>query len=424
MTYNRAAVKKWGPVFFIAAALAVLLLWSRCAEGPIEGYSEVKLGDLVKRAEVVLGPEPEGARWSAADLRAPDERGLGDEARAMLEAGAGASGLGKHASQRSVAELQTALDRAAGPEVDALTRRARAEAALVHALSSLGRPSEAFARLNLLDEETGRAVESAQALDQWQQSQAARLYFLDAVRAIAKAEKWAPASLVAVAERLGRTSQRASLGRVLQRRFLMDVLPKVAEASKSGSPAATVCTALFAEPSEDQKKLVAELLHMHPRAFSPELTADAGALAVKELQAALVGPWPPMERTLDKVAAAQRVWAEYLAFLQRADAKSVAEIADVKRAIDSTENPVGLALLHNERTGWSSLVQSAFVADAKEAALKLALLRAAGKGTDQVVDALTGGAFLIEGSTARSALTTVGESYPFVKAFAGAATPL
>ncbi|MEX2244910.1 MAG: hypothetical protein WD716_13830 [Fimbriimonadaceae bacterium] len=418
-------MKKWGPAVFIAAALGALLFWSACAEPDIARYGEVTAAELALRAEGALGPRPEAVEWSAKGLVVPALEPLGPGVADIEASSPGSHDIyqDKAWDRSDVEALERALAGTNGETSDALLERARLHALAIQCWIALNVPENALARFVVADEETKSAIATAQTFEQLQQAEAARLYFLEEVRSIVRIEGWGrrfKETLAAVAERLGGSVHRGALVRVLHARFLDEVVPEVATASATEDPADVVCAALFEEQTDEQTQLVARLLHRHRRAFSPELTADAGAGALKSLRDAMDKDWPSAQATLDGVAVAHAPWTALLELLLSDDASQVSKIADVKALLDTTENPVGLALLHEERTSWSSHVQGAFVADAKEALLKIELLIAAGKrdGALLVLDPFTGRPFTIKDESATSGLGTVPEVYPFVKSFA------
>ena len=425
-------MKKWGPAVFIAAALGALLFWSACAEPDIARYGEVSAEELAKRAEETLGPRPEAAEWSASGLVVPDLAPLGDGVTRIDSSLPGTHDiyLNKPWSREDVEAIERAMEGTGTTGEGALLERARLSALVMQCWIELGVPERALSRFIAADEETANALATAETLEQMQQAEAARLYFLETVRSVARVENWGDRykeTLTKVADALGGNTHRTALVRVLHSRFLDEVIPEIATASAVKDPADVACTALFEEQSNEQALLVARLLHRHPRAFSPELTADAGAGAIKSLRDAMEKDWPSAQATLDSVAVAHAPWTGLLDLLGTGEsllAEDVqvvqSKVAGVKSLIDTTENPVGLALLQSERTGWSSLVQGSFVADAKEALLKIELLIAAGKRDEAllVLDPLTGRPFTIEDKSATSGLGTVPDTYPFVKSFA------
>lgn len=418
-------MRRWGPIVLIAVALLSMMVWTQCGEAPIERYEPVKLEALEGRAEKVLKRPSTGPEWSAERLRGPDLSKLGEDAVALAGARPGTHDIfiGGHLNDKAVTELAAALDEGQGSPDSAMLVRVNLQAVLIQSLFTMGLVEESVARFIQVEEETRLALTTAKNLEQWQQAQAVRLLFVENMRAVTRMENWgegSPATLVAMADRLKSTIHRDALGQVLQRRFFSSVLPAIAEASKTVRPSEATCNALFDEQSEELTQLVSQLLNRHPRAFSPEQTVDSGAEALKSLCATIVKPWKESERVLDQVHTAHRVWTDLVEMLEKGDSANVSRIAEIKSAIGRTENPVGLALLHRERTSWSSLVQSAYVADAQEAVLMLELLLAAGQSEKAVgvLDPTTGTPFQLDASFVRSTLRNVEEEYPFIASYA------
>ena len=220
-------------------------------------------------------------------------------------------------------------------------------------------------------------------------------------------------------------SHRAALGRVLHRRFIEQRIPEIAKASKATDLADLVADALFEDPTEDETQLIKGLIKRHTRAFRPETTAEAGAESVRQIVAALEGPWISSKTILDLVTSTQSAWSTLFEVLDADEALAIVQITKLKEQIETLENPVGLALLHRDRTSWASLVQSAYVADAQEALFKIALLRSVGRHDEaaKVIDPLTGEPYDLTGAAIKSKAQDIGDPYAFLKAFAGAEIP-
>jgi hypothetical protein len=216
-------------------------------------------------------------------------------------------------------------------------------------------------------------------------------------------------------------SHRDGLGNALYRNYRDNVLPSIAEASRSDRASRAAAFALYDHAREEQVALIGALLRGHPRAFSPELTVEAGAESVKALRTALAGPWPGARDVLDMVATTQQFWNEFDALLEMDQEQAMEQVKRLAEKARTLENPVGLALLHHDRTSWSGLVQSAYVADAKEAAFRAGLLLAVGRD-DPGTDPISGGPLkIVDG---KAVFQSKGDdAYPFIKALADSPVP-
>jgi hypothetical protein len=280
------------------------------------------------------------------------------------------------------------------------------------------RPLDGTLGLKRALDESASCLATSRNVQQWEEAHTARLFVIQAVTACLINEgKDVQRDLIAPAKP-DSAEHRSSLGRALARDFLDFDLPRIAEASgiASASSAASLGLSEDGKPQPDQVELIAAMLRGHPRSFSPEATVQAGAASVRELRDAIAKPWPEARAVLDRAREAQKFWSDFLAMLQMGQEEAVGMVRQLQERVRKIENPVGLALLHNERTSWSGLVQSAYVADAQEAAFSHLL--GVGRGP---FDPISGKAVEpLPDGTIQFTSDGKDDAYPFIKAFVSA----
>jgi hypothetical protein len=291
-----------------------------------------------------------------------------------------------------------------------------AKIAVCRAALSAGDVETALAALLDAAARSESAISTATSVDEWQQAQIARLRFLDLAPAVLSDPQWGAMREGATEAARKQAQHRSALGRVVQRRFLTETIPAVAVASNSTDVPQAVVDALYTQPTGDERDLVAAMLRGHSRSFNADLTATAGAESVQQLRDALAKRWPDAREVLDTARKGQKFWNDFRALLDFDEAQAVERVKGLKEEVDQIENPVGLALLDRERSSWSGLAQSAFVADAREVAFQAFLFHLHG-----VKRSLTDP---FSGETFESTVTEVlfksdgGDAeYPFVQAF-------
>ena len=390
-------MRKWGPFVLVGVALVVLLVWSQCS-GPARGFSPVTEAELSAIAEESL---PDLPLVTSVGFPSVDRAALEPEVVALLDT-TGATPPTAEDHERLKAAVLTSRE----PLGPGFADWVSVCIAVVRAELALGDVKTATGTFYACMEETARALVSAKTVEEWEAAQIARLRFLDAAPTLAIDKEQALVSVLA-----GR--HRESLGRVLQLRFLDVVVPKVAAASSSERLSRVVAQELVPDAGDDVAELVAALLRGHTRTFNPQITVKAGAESVRQLRAALLEPWPEARAVLGHVKEAQSLWADFLEMLLSDEDTAVAKVTALKARVDRLENPVGLALLHHERTSWSGLVQSAYVGDAREAAFVGWL-----SGSATATDPISGGAMRVgTDGVARSASDGKDAGYPFIQAF-------
>jgi hypothetical protein len=409
-------MRTWGPAVLIAVALGVLFVWSQCDRGPEKSYGSVTQEELIVIAAGVFGELEEDWEWSAVEQASFDIGVLSAAAQSQVNK-VGDAEFSPPAGfleevEKAINDHKPGVYRDGGLHDWTLAHLVAARACLVK-----GDEKSAGTHLDVVAQATSRAVDSASSIDEWQQAQIARLRFLDLVPVILielhNGEYPAIGSLILPSRFEG---HRFSLGRIVQRRFFESVVPKIAEASASADLPQCVVDALFPSPEGDKRDLVAAMLRGHPRTFGPELTTTAGAESIKQLRAALAGPWPRSRGVIDSATKAQAFWKEFIGLLELSEAEAVERVKELKAEVDKLENPVGLALLHNERTSWPGLVQSAYVADARETAFLVLVQRMLG-GALQQTDPISGGPLEVVGGAVRFKSDGKDHAYPFIEAF-------
>jgi hypothetical protein len=392
-------MRKWGPFVLVGVALVVLLVWSQCS-GPARGFSSATEAELRAIAGETL---PDLHLITSVGFPTVDRTALEPAVLALLDTTAETPPTAED-HERLKAAVLTSRE----PLGPGFADWVSVCIAVVRAEIALGDVDVATSAFSTCMQETQRALSSAKTVEEWEAAQIARLRFLDAATTLAIDKEQALASLLA-------GQHRESLGQVLQLRFLDVVVPKVAAASSSDRLSRVVAQELAPDAGDDVTELVAALLRGHTRTFNPQLTVKAGAESVRQLRAALLEPWPEARAVLGHVNDAQSLWADFLGMLQSDEDTAVAQVTALKARVDRLENPVGLALLHNERTSWSGLVQSAYVGDAREAAFAAWLT---GSATAQ--DPISGGPMRVgTDGEARSASDGKDDGYPFIQAFVG-----
>ena len=417
----------WSGIAALGVLLLGLLIYVKACEKPIEGFSPATETELLAIAEEVLGDTPANVNWSGETTFVADEDVLSDfeqeAADAILDQQPFPTRLSNDLIEVAVGDAMShnTFSKGYGSPLNLRMHMAYARTFAVLSDQGLfmlvtGFPSRA----------TSEAVGTATSVDEWMQAQAARMLFLQAMSVSLEYDGWTDETKAEVLSILETPSHRAALGRVLHRRFIEQRIPEIAEASNATDMAQTAADALIDDPTDDETKLISALLKRHTRAFSPEATAESGAESVRQIVAALQGPWASSQTVLDRVVSGQSAWSTLFDVLNADEALAIIQIKHLKEQIDSLENPVGIAILHRDRTGWANLVQSAYVADAQEALFKIALLRASGKDDEasKVLDPLTGEPYDLTGISIRSKATDIADPYGFLKAFAKANHPL
>ncbi len=414
-------MRTWGPAVLIAVVLGGLLLWSQCAEPPVERYGPMTKEELFVVAGGVFGQLEQDWRWSAGEEASFDIGVL--SASAQSEANkVGDAVFSPPAGfleevEKALAEHKPGPSRDGGLHDWTLAH-------LVAARACLAKGNKMAAdHLLKAGAATSLAVSTATSIDEWQQAQIARLRYLDLAPLVLLDFEQTDLLMQAGNARLGRADHRFALGRIVQRRYFESAVPKIAEASASADLPQCVVDALFVSPQGDERDLVAAMLQRHPRTFSPELTTTAGAESIKRLRTALAGPWPGAREVIDLASAGQVFWVDFQKLLELDEAEAVEKVKKLKVAIDKLENPVGLALLHNERTSWPGLVQSAYVADAREMAFQALVQQILGK-PEPLTDPISGGVLKVEGGSVQFKSDGKDSAYPFIEAFTSVPVPL
>lgn len=415
-------MRKWGPAVLIAVALAGMLLWSQCgAPPPGPGYAASDALDLWPVAERHIGELPQDAPWFRERLSTLDLENLGPKAQAMLDMCGAPEDFGRSVDDMGLKQIQWEIDKREPGTTTPLLTHLKGRIAIGRALLARGDKVKGYASLQLALDESAKCVATPRTVAQWEEAHTARLFVLEAVTNCLNAEgRSAAASLF---KSLPSAEHRSGLGSALVFNFRDVVVPRVAEASKLERASVAAGFALFAEQEdrEEKQQLVAAMLQGHPRAFSPELTVEAGAESVRALRDAMGGPWAGTRGVLDQVRETQKFWDDFDALLTLDQAQAIEKAKALGERARSLENPVGLALLHDERRSWSGMVQSAYVADAKEAVFRYALSRAAGVDELAVTDPLTGKALHVVDD--KALFSSEGDDvYPFIEGLAR--TPL
>lgn len=397
-------MRKWGPAVFLAVALGAFLVWAQCGEEPVVGYDSRTVVELMPIAERILGGQPRLRAWSGEQTIDATKSPNVEELIANVDSPRFDSLLRRD----SLVELRQAIEMAPTPNPDPSRILDTVLLHLTYCRAALAKGDRATAETQLMAAATMSrdAVETAHTVEQWQHSQIARLRFLEVVPVLLRA--WPKSGLAAMQPLVQVPDHRASLGRVLTLRYMDSGLNTIAEASERSRPSRAVSFALYGTEEGDEERLIASLLHRHPRAFSPELTVEAGAESVKSLRDSLGQSWANSRDVLDKVAATQKFWSDFQAMLDMSEGDATQKVTELGLAAHSLENPVGLAVLHSERLSWSGLVQSAYVADAKEAAFQYML-------TGTATDPISSGELKVEDGKATFA-SNGNENYPFIKA--------
>ncbi len=416
-------MRKWGPAVALMVGLGALLVYSQCGApeaGP--GYEGKSVVDLWPIAEDVLGDVPPQTPWFRESLSTLDYENLGEKARVMLDQAAAPGDFTKHVDPMAVKQIEWEIAGKADGKWTPLLTHLRGRLALARALLSAGKRQEGFAMLMLLLDESQRCLATPRTVEQWEEAHAARLFVLEGVTNCFLAEGKSAAPLMF--NNLPVARHREGLGVALVHNFRDIVLPRIAEASQLDRASSAAGFALYEkqEDREAKEQLISAMLRGHPRAFSPEQTVQAGAESLRALRAAITGPWAKTREVLDLVATTQKFWDDFDALLALEQVQAIEKAKDLGARAKSLENPVGLALLHNERKSWSGMVQSAYVADAKESVFRYMLARAAGEINVIFQDPLTGGPLKVVDGEAVFA-SEGDDDYPFIAALARTPIP-
>jgi hypothetical protein len=398
-------MRTWGPAVLILVVLGGLLVWAQCGEEPVASYEKASFADLRPIAEGILGELPPAAPWTAEKTVVQVDRSSNV---ADLVANVDSPTFDSLLRRDSLRELRAALETPPQPSPDPTMVVHKTLLILAYSRAALaeGDRGTAAAQLSFAAAFTRDAVETSNTVEQWEQSQIARLRFLEVAPVLMRA--WPVAELAAMPDLTKAPDHRSALGRVVVMRFVNSDVRAIAEASATDRPSRVVAKALYGEEEGDEERLAAALLHRHPRAFSPEQTVIAGAESVRSLREALGSNWATTRDVLDLVARSQAFWSDFDGLLEMEEAQAIERVKQLGAAARSLENPVGLALLHEERTSWSGLAQSAYVADAKEAVFLYML-------TGSANDPIGGGSLKVEYGEARFQ-SSDNDGYSFIKA--------
>lgn len=408
-------MRKWGPAVIIAVVIGAIFVWSQCG-GSESGRPMARTQEeLIQTAAASLKTVEPDWKWDAGDVCSFDVGTLSPESQSALNrvtdtTFAPPPGFLEDLS-RALAAHAPGPSRDGGLHDWVLVKLAACRAALY------GRDLEP-ALSSLLDaaHRSESAIATATTIDEWQQAQIARLRFLDLAPVILSDPKWETMLDSATEAVRKQAHHRTALGRVVQRRFLTDTIPAVAIASNSTDIPQVVVDALYPQPQGDERDLVAAMLRGHARAFDPDVTVIAGAESVQQLRDALAKRWPDSRAVLDVARKSGEFWADFRALLELDEARAVERVKELKKEVDQIENPVGFALLDRERTSWPGLVQSAYVADAREVAFQAFLYRLHG-ATRTLTDPFSGDAFDSTGTAIQFMSDGRDGEYPFVQAF-------
>lgn len=208
------------------------------------------------------------------------------------------------------------------------------------------------------------------------------------------------------ADQLAREVRQRWIPAVAQLGAVADVRDVVAEALPTGDMA-TARDLLFA------------LLAGHRKEFDPEATVAELAALVQRVIDGLDEPWPGMEPRLRAID--RRVVAIFGARLHAGEWPSAPTQADglvARSKAQAAPNPLGALIVADLLRGVSTIVQSAYIADSREAATGWAMLK-----TDAPlpIDPLSGVAFR---PGPRSSLTEVGQAFKLVATYSAGASAL
>ncbi len=410
-------LKKWGPALLIAVAIVAMVVWAKCFETPIEHHEATKEWELRDIAVSIVREPTKSAQWTGEinrDLLSP----LSAESRVAVDIGADLEEMRRVASDQLAANLRVHERSPVMEGSTSLIDSTQILMALIACETVLGDRKSAIIHARFANEISINALKSANSIEQWSQASAARMLFSESLAKIATDPGWTKVQRMFLGS-FAHDLHRQSLARVIHLNLFDPIAIDVAEASERRDLQNVVAESIFQDPTEDETALVSALLVGHKRAFSPEKTMTSMSHSVKDFMASLSKPWGESEKVLDLLSESQSIWVEFEDILQKDDLSATATIKDLKAKIARTENPVGLALLHRQRLSWSNYVQSAYVADAKEAMAQIAIH----KGTRDfdaatINDPLTGKPFDLTGKTPKTSLKDAGAVYSFVRAFA------
>jgi hypothetical protein len=408
-------MRKWGPAVIIAVVLGALFVWSQCGGPGSSSQTARTQEELIQTAAASLKSVEPDWQWDASDVCSFDVGTLSPESQSTLN-------KVTDSTFAPPAGFLADLDRALGAHKPGPSRDGGlhdwllVKLAVCRAALASGNAESALASLLDAASRSESAIATATTIDEWQQAQAARLRFLDLAPVILQDPKWGSIREGATEAVRRQAQHRSALGRVVQRRFLTDAIPAVAVASSSTDIPQVVVDALYTQPNGDEHDLVAAMLRGHSRSFNPDLTVVAGAESVQQLRDALARRWSDAREVLDNARKSQKFWSDFRALLDLEEAQAVERVKELKKEVDQIENPVGLALLDRERSSWSGLVQSAYVADAREVAFQAFLLHLHG-ATRSLTDPFSGEAFEPTGDAIQFRSDGRDSEYPFVQAF-------
>lgn len=404
---------KWGAFAIFGGLLLALIIYVKVFEEPIDRHVEITQDTITGIVTGILGAEPDEIRWSGYVNFYFNERAVDEPAQQTMDAVMDVARYPEEYSE-STGNLESAI---AGGEIDGrhMIPFVRANMVLARIAAVTDDYESASATIDELGAKTKEAVETAVTVEHWLEAQGARLLFIESVKATFANDGWSPDAKSQFADALAPAEHREALASALHNRFIKFVQPKIVEYSATRLLSEITAKSLYEEPTKEESELIGVLLHRHPKGFSPEVTAESGAESLRQLMSALEGPWSDCQPVLDEVAKLHAVWFDYREVMQMNDSDAIVGIKNLKLRLDKLENPVGMAILHEERTSWSNLVQAAYVADAKEVEFKISLLKLAGSHSEanNVLDPLTGAAYEESGSNSIIA----GDNYSFIKAF-------
>lgn len=412
-------LKKWGPALLIAVVLSGLLIWSQCVEPPVEKHSAVTAQELREIAKSIVFEFP-NSNASAGPFEGSGFSVVSEKAKQLMSIGSDMNVMRRLATVESVADLELGLKDGAFLDPKREIETIQGLIALISANFVIGNAAKAYEHIELADFLTGNFFNHATSLEGWTVCSASRLLYIESLTNMVSAREWDRATLLHIAKSISSVEHRRSLRRVLRTVLFDKSIKSVSDASKQQDLVKLTAEHIFSEPTEDAAALIAALLYRHTRVFSPKQTITSMSHSVKSLMESLGKPWVESEKVLDLVAESQAIWIGLDKILQMDDISATTAIKELKIRIDSTENPVGLALINRERLAWSNLVQSAYVADAKEALLRFTI-ESGTEGFDPttILDPLSGKPFIYAEKTPKSSLKQAGKNYPFIRAFAG-----
>lgn len=413
-------LKKWGPALLLAVSILAILVWARCTEPDVVRHEPISSSFLRADAIAIVGELGPDTNWSG-EINEDLLSEMSPEGRAALDIGPDLEKM-RRVANKSLAIDLNAHERSVSIEGStSLIDSIQVLIALIACETVINDRDSAMRHARFANDETIRALETANDIEQWSEASATRLLFIASVMEIAADPGWSPVQRSLLVPPPNSDLHRRSLCHVFKRDLFANIVPKVGEASERSDLEGVVAECLFDAPDETATSIVSALIGRHERAFDPRLTVKAMAGSIKALTDAMTKNWPETERVLDDVARAQQIWVGLDGIAKLETAPSALAVKELKTRIAVTENPVGLALINRERLSWSNYVQSSFVADMKEAIAQIGLSKQS--DADSINDPLTGGPFDLTGAKPRSKLTKVGEPYSFIKEFLGPSVP-